>query len=779
MIALDESARPWIRPEYEVIPLDGSAVLIRSPDQGVRASVDGVDAAELADRIRSLDGTRTMEAWRRGGPDTDGLDRLIRELIVRDVVRLDPPAFDPSDDSCELQLFAHYHPDPDGCRRRLRSSRVVVCGSGGLMTTIQRDLRAAGVGRVDLLSVPAGIDRGTVAAELRGVDLTIVCTASPRDPLAHVINDIALSERLVWLPLVLFGASAFIGPLFVPGDGPCQECVWGREQANWADPDVTRLYFDRLARDHGSLELYGSLPAFEALTSQWAVLEVTKALSRFTVPLLLGSLLRVEFLRAGTELHRVVRLPRCPGCSPTVRPAGQRPALRAVVMMRSLNVKAALGRAMPLVDERFGVVHQLVVHEIGPSDPPLFYCTARLAGTQGFSDVGAARLNGGAGGDAETAMIGALGEALERYSIALYRESDLVRGTYDALATDAVDPRRLVFYSEEQYAWPHFPYVPIEPSQTLSWIVGRSLVDGRDRLVPAARVYTPYRAPRPAELIMQSTSTGAACHVDRDRATLCALYECVERDAVTIAWLNRLALPTIAFDELADDELDDTKTRLTRKGFRPVLLDATSDFPLATVVCVLNGPSDDVPAIAVGAATHGSLRRAALKAVVESAHTWFWIHTRHLEAGVPRFREDFADITTLDRHSLLYGDPRMRPRLAFFTDEVPPRVRERKAELRAALPRIEDDPATELARCVDALARVGLDAIVVDVTPEDVRAAGFVVVRVVVPDLHPLWGGHHVRCLGGVRVRRVPVRMGYFDEEREASDFNADPHPMP
>ena len=210
-----------------------------------------------------------------------------------------------------------------------------------------------------------------------------------------------------------------------------------------------------------------------------------------------------------------------------------------------------------------------------------------------------------------------------------------------------------------------------------------------------------------------------------------------------------------------------------------MLLDATSDLPLATVVCVLNGPSDDAPAIAVGAATHRSLRQAAIKAVVESAHTWFWIHTRYLEAGVPRFRDDFADIKTLDRHSLLYGDPRMRPRIGFLSEEVPRRVRQWNAAMRAALPHTEANPATELARCVDALARAGLDAIVVDVTPDDVRETGFVVVRVVVPDLHPLWGGHHVRCLGGVRVRRVPVRMGYFDEEREASAFNTDPHPMP
>ena len=154
-----------------------------------------------------------------------------------------------------------------------------------------------------------------------------------------------------------------------------------------------------------------------------------------------------------------------------------------------------LARALSLVGDWCGVVRQVVVHEIGPADPPLFFATARLGSTRGFSDVEAGLLNGGAGSDVSTAVMGAIGEAIERYGIGLYREADLVRGSFDELGVAALDPRRLIFFSEEQYDWRGFPYVRFDPAQPLSWAPGVSLVDGCRRLVPAARVFTPYVAP--------------------------------------------------------------------------------------------------------------------------------------------------------------------------------------------------------------------------------------------------------------------------------------------
>jgi ribosomal protein S12 methylthiotransferase accessory factor len=442
------------------------------------------------------------------------------------------------------------------------------------------------------------------------------------------------------------------------------------------------------------------------------------------------------------------------------------------------RIDSALRRAWALVDEWCGVVRHVMLHEVAPSDPPWFFATARLASTRGFSDVEAAALCGGAGEHPSAALLAALGEAIERYSIGSYREDELIRGTFAELRPTAVDPRRLVFFADEQYAWPSFPYARVDLAQPLSWTAGTSLVDGRERLVPAARVFTPYRAPAPVERIMQSTSTGAACHETRAAATLSALFECIERDAFTIAWLNRLPLPLVPADDLADADLGEAVARLARRGWTASLFDATSDLPWPTVVGVLAGTGDRVPALAFGAATRGSLAAAARKALIESAHTAFWVRTRNV--GTPaRFRSDFADVTTLNGHSLLYGDPAMRTRAAFLADAVPEPVRRFKAGARRLGRGASGDADVLLRECARSLHDVGLEAVAVDVTPSDVRDLGFEVVRVVVCDLHPLWGGHHVRCLGGERVRAVPVRMGYRSTPAPVAMLNDDPHPMP
>jgi bacteriocin biosynthesis cyclodehydratase domain-containing protein len=208
-----------------------------------------------------------------------------------------------------------------------------VWGHGTFAATVGRELLAAGVRQAEVLTDAAGDGTGTPAAPAGissdeidgavedacvGVDLLIACLDTPRDLAARVLARVTARAGLPWLPVLVFGGSGFVGPLFTPPAGPCLDCVWAREQANWADPALTAAYYDRLARDGTSLRRHGRLPGFEGLVSQWATLEATKFLSRFTIPAILGSVLRIDFIGGVTQVHRVLRIPRCRGCSPAV-----------------------------------------------------------------------------------------------------------------------------------------------------------------------------------------------------------------------------------------------------------------------------------------------------------------------------------------------------------------------------------------------------------------------------------------------------------------------------
>lgn len=303
----DDTARFHLLPHFEVLAVDAERVLIRAPELGVRLALEGVPADAVAALLRRLDGTETVGVLRTRLPEGVALDALLRQLVEREIVRAGVRR---AVSAADARYFAHSHEDPDACRARLRASVVTVVGEPLLAGVVSDSLQAGGVGQVGRRLE----EEGSASA------LVLACLSAPADPLASAVRTEADSRGVPWLPVLLFGATGFVGPLFLPGEGPCYTCLTLREQANWADPELTSAYYRRLhEHDATSLAHYGALPAFHAVLGAWAVLESTRYLAGFAAPLLLGSLLRIDFQRAAQQVHRIVRLPRCSGCSPTVR----------------------------------------------------------------------------------------------------------------------------------------------------------------------------------------------------------------------------------------------------------------------------------------------------------------------------------------------------------------------------------------------------------------------------------------------------------------------------
>ncbi len=356
MIATGGEAKLRMKTVYEVIPVDDTHVLVRSPDQGVRVRIVGMAAAEVVAFLEQLDGTRPIEALIAGRAERGGLTALIDGLIARDIIDANGGGAPPA----AARFFAQFHDDPVSCVRRLSASRVLVCGPDPIADAVSRGLRVAGVGRVTTIDPPGwrpearatpvdptagrcgdgsasspharpGIDRATFAAAGRGADLLVICPDAADAQVTSAVNALALEIGVPWLLVRIFGAQGFVGPLFIPDDGPCHACLLAREEANWSDREIERAYLDRIAREPGSVESYGRLPACAALVSDVAVLEATKHLSRFVMPALLGAVLRIDFAACRTELHRVMRLPRCPACSP----ARRRPAVDTLLYGRT------------------------------------------------------------------------------------------------------------------------------------------------------------------------------------------------------------------------------------------------------------------------------------------------------------------------------------------------------------------------------------------------------------------------------------------------------------
>jgi ribosomal protein S12 methylthiotransferase accessory factor len=370
--------------------------------------------------------------------------------------------------------------------------------------------------------------------------------------------------------------------------------------------------------------------------------------------------------------------------------------------------------------------------------------------------------------DAATAA--AIGEALERYS-ASFVPSNLVRSSATALPL-AVDPDRFALFHETQFAKPAFPFRPFSRESVVSWVEGFALPSCAPAYLPAQLVFLRSLRNSDGEApIAYTTSSGLACGATLEEAVLAGLLEQVERDAVMLTWYNRLSLPLL--DWRNDPELVRLDARyFAPTGLRYAAVDLSIFFGVPTVLGVVHGPDGALGALGVGAASAATVEVAWRKALGEAFGVQRWVRDRALEepdalAGAR------AEIRTFEEHMLFYAHPRRAARASFLDSSTERRDTRDVAPLEGAHVRGQIDA---ICSCLD-LYRIS--AYAVDVTTPDVRSAGFVVARVLVPELCQLDVVEYARFLGGRRLYEAAFEAGLVPRPLTLAELNPDPHPFP
>lgn len=184
----------------------------------------------------------------------------------------------------------------------------------------------------------------------------------------------------------------------------------------------------------------------------------------------------------------------------------------------------------------------------------------------------------------------------------------------------------------------------------LAKVPALDLFTGETVPVPAQEVYLDCAATLSEPLICDATSTGCAAGITRTDATLTALWECIERDAMALWWHGGLPAGPLSLD-LIDRQQPrlfwwlDGRERSTR------LLDLTTDIGLPVVAAVSS--ERDGRHVAVGTAARPLVADAALAAVTEMVQT---------EIGMDQARLfDDPDLLAWDAHASTLLQPRFRP----------------------------------------------------------------------------------------------------------------------
>lgn len=373
----------------------------------------------------------------------------------------------------------------------------------------------------------------------------------------------------------------------------------------------------------------------------------------------------------------------------------------------------------------------------------------------------------GAGGDVapEFARTKAIAEGLERYASCVTDARQFLWATANELGAEALDLDTVPRCSEAELAHSRCLLRPADMNAPIRWVRGISLFDGRPVWIPAVMVYLKTGAMSVGERFVLPISTGCGAHVTAEQALLAGVNEVIERDAISLVWLQQLALPRIELDVVPAwvQPFIEREAR-SRNSMETLLFDATTDVGVPTIYSLHIAPHNETLATLVMCSTELDPAISVAKVMRESASSRT---TLQQERELPTSWDDYISVS----HGAAFMGRRAQLPAFDFLRSSPHRRKLSEMPVLAT-----GDPRRDLACVIEQLRQRGMEAFAVDLTTDEARRVGMWVVRVIVPALQPLSFSYRARYLGHPRLYEAPRLMGY--PVRAEADINPWPQPF-
>ena len=452
------------------------------------------------------------------------------------------------------------------------------------------------------------------------------------DPRLAERNTRALAGGHRWLLVKPVGTVLWMGPLFVPGETGCWECLAQRLRNN---RQVESFLERRLDGGGPIVTSKGRLSSYVEATLDLVAAEVAKAIAQDEPSPLVGAVVTFDTRTLATRRHVLTLRPQCPACGD--------PSLAATSAARPVVLRSA--KKLHQYDGGHRVKHPETTfrdleHHLSPitgvitaldelSDVDNAGLAYSYAAGHNFAlvhdrlDFLLQNLRGRSGGKGATriqAQVSAMCEAIERYS-GVYRGNVVEhRSTYADLDAPKYHPNDLMLFSEDQYARRHetnrgtaaYHRVPepFDEEREVAWTPVWSITGERFVHIPTNYCY--FGHPDMSEwFFCTSDGNGNAAGNTVEEAILQAFMELVERDSVALWWYNRLRRPEFDLDSLDDAYVDDLRDWYQRSHRSLRLIDITSDLHIPVFAAVSHRLDHPVQDIVVAFGAHFDPRVAA------------------------------------------------------------------------------------------------------------------------------------------------------------------------
>jgi ribosomal protein S12 methylthiotransferase accessory factor len=584
------------------------------------------------------------------------------------------------------------------------------------------------------------------------------------------LNRRMLALGTPWAIVKPHGLVPTVGPFLRLGRTACWHCLDDRLEHNRA----LESYARRRAGQRGSVPVTrGRIALGEAQAVSLAMMQILRWLVHGAHPTLESQILEINVVTGAQMYHHVTRRPQCPVCGdPTLSSHAGRPihlGREAAVVAnengsRPETPEITFRRYAHHVSSISGIVSEIVPAPFIENGPIKTYVAGHNFALKNdglyFLKDGLRSKSSGKGRTDAQARTSALCEALERFSGVYRGDEERILSSFAKLGSEAVDPRSVMLYSEQQYdereAWlarnARFQIVPrrFDAEAEIHWSPVWSLTEERRKWLPASQLYYGFSEPDD-KFFCWADSNGCAAGGTREDAVLQGALEVVERDSVALWWINRLSHPEFDLESLNEPYIAEYRAFYRAHNRSFWVLDLTADLGIPCMAAInrrLSGPTEDIivgfgahfdPAIAVSRAlTEMNQFIPAVLNVASDGITKYAFHDRETLA--------FWQTAKLDEQPYLKPGPQNMRRLS-------------------------DYPAAHGATLHDQLTSLfglfeqkSMEVLILDQTRPDV---GLPVLKVIVPGMRHFWA----RYAPG-RLYDVPVQMGWLKTPTVEDDLN-------
>lgn len=361
----------------------------------------------------------------------------------------------------------------------------------------------------------------------------------------------------------------------------------------------------------------------------------------------------------------------------------------------------------------------------------------------------------------DRALTIAAAEGIERYSSSVIKGRTLITSKASELGGESLDLDSVARLSEAELEHPLCPFVVPDQNASIRWVRGLNLISLKECWIPATMAFNHLPNISQQERFWPLISTGCAAHTSLEHAIRSAIFEVVERDAISLIWLQRIPLPRILID-CVDDELC-SHLRLCGTISDAVefhFFDAQLDLHVPTVYGVARCKHNSIIHTAIACSSAATYQSALCKVVVDLESI---LSALAHQADYPNDPTKFSSLFDGAR----YMAHESRKSAFDFLLNSPSMVR--TSELRC-------QQCSSIREIVNRFSGRSLQVFLIDLTTDEAAKTGLRVVRAVAPALQPLSFSHLAQFKGNPRLYSVPKHMGA--EAHDEEGLNKWPQPF-